>query len=224
MLAKRLRIWLRGRMYPLLLNLQNRLSVVIGGGSVGQRKAASLIAAGGRVRLVCLEEPPRDRQGGLTWLTEPYRSEHLEGATLVFAAATPEVNCQVVAEARSRGIWANAAHDPLEGDFLVPSAVRRGDFLVAVSTSGAAPVFARSVRARLEAQFDDAFGQFVALLAELRPAVLAGVTDDGRRRILFEQLCRWDRLEQLRNKGVEVVRREMWDEVQKLLERGEDQL
>lgn len=202
-------------MFPLFLTLTNRLGVVIGGGPVGQRKLAALLEGGAWVRLVCLEErPPHLGSPRLEWLTQPYRDEHLVGASLVFAAATPGVNQRVVSDARSRGVWVNAADDPARGDFFVPSTLRRSEFVLAISTGGAAPGLARAVGIMLEGQFDDAFGKWVGLLSEMRPIVLATVAEPPQRRSLFERLCHWDWLERLRREDIAGVRAAMLAEIQ----------
>ncbi len=207
-------------MYPILLDLHGRLAVVIGGGPVGRRKAAGLLEGGARVRLVCLEPRPGDANPAIDWRTETYRPATLEGADLVFAAATAEVNRRVIVDARSRKIWVNAADDPLHSDFVVPAVLRRGDFLVAVSTGGASPALAQNVRDQLAAQFDEAFGLWAALLAELRPEVLTRVSDPRARREIFEMLARPAWLGRLRGEPGEVVQRAMRAEIERLVEQG----
>lgn len=194
-------------MFPLFLDVTNRLAVVIGGGPVGRRKAAAVLAAGGCVRLVCLEPRPAEMDNPrLEWRTEAYMPEHVNGAALVFAAGPAELNAQVVADARARGVWVNAASDPKAGDFFLPAMVRRGEFVVAISSGGAAPALTQIVRERLEAEFDDAFGVWVSLLAELRPLVMQRIADDEKRRNLMTALCQWHWLERLRIEDQQNVR------------------
>jgi precorrin-2 dehydrogenase/sirohydrochlorin ferrochelatase len=206
-------------MFPLFLDLAERLAVVIGGGPVGRRKASAVLAAGGRVRLICLEPRPAEMSDPcLDWRCKAYTRDHLDGASLVFAAGPVELNAQVVADARARNIWVNAASEPKRGDFVVPAVVRRGDFVLAISSGGAAPLLTQIVRERLEVEFDAAFGSWVSLLAELRPKVMERIDDVKERRRILTSLCQWQWLERLRVEDVDIVRTAMWATVEYLTE------
>ena len=188
--------------FPISLNLSGRLVVVVGGGRVGMRKTTAVLAAGARVwivdpaTLLHLNDPRGN--SSIAHICEPYCSKHLDGACLAIAAATPEVNARVTADAKSRGIWVNSASDPASGDFLLPSVVRSGDLTLAISTSGAAPALARRIREKLEAEFDNAFAEWVRVLGEVRPLVLATVTDPGQRRDLLDRFTEWSWLSRIR--------------------------
>ncbi len=104
----------------------------------------------------------------------PYEEGDLEGAFLVFAATDRrEINAAVVREARERGIPVNVADEPSEGDFALPSTLRRGRLQVAVSTGGASPTLARRVRRELEGVFGFEWAGVVEELGRARR--------DGRR-------------------------------------------
>jgi siroheme synthase-like protein len=87
--------------------------------------------------------------------------------------------------------------------------LRRGDLVVAVGTEGAAPALAAAVRDALEEHLDAALGDWVALLKELRPLVLASIADETRRGRTFAELADWRWLERLKQQGRDEVRREM---------------
>jgi len=84
----------------------------------------------------------------------PYEQGDLAGADLAFTATdSRETNAAVTREAKVRGVRINVADRPGEGDFAVPSTLRRGRLQVAVSTGGASPTLARRIRKVLEETF-----------------------------------------------------------------------
>jgi cobalt-precorrin 5A hydrolase/precorrin-3B C17-methyltransferase len=143
--------------YPITLhNLHQRLSVVIGGGPVAERKVAGLLAAGAQVRLIAPQATPQliawAQAGRLHWLARPYQPGDLTGAFLVFAATNQRaVNQQVAQDAAASGALCNVADAPQEGDFHLPAVLRTEDLTIAVSTSGRDPRRAKAVRDQIAA-------------------------------------------------------------------------
>jgi siroheme synthase-like protein len=195
-------------MLPILVDLRDRGCVVVGGGPVGVRKAATLLEAGAAVSLVCLEAPPERIADRLRWRTEPYRAETLRGVSLVVAAATPAVNAQVVADARARGIWVNSTGEPEAGDFTFPAVAVRGRVRVAVSTGGGSPGLAAVVRDRLRESVDDSVVAWVDLVADIRRELRARLPAERRADVL-RRLAEPAWLDRIRAQGPEAVRRAM---------------
>jgi precorrin-2 dehydrogenase/sirohydrochlorin ferrochelatase len=195
-------------MFPVMLNLKGWHVVVVGYGAVGQRKAAAALAAGAKVVVVDPHLLPHTGSSPRV-IAEPYRAEHLDGAALAFACATPDVNVCVIADAQARGVWVNSASQPETGDFFLPAVVRSGDLTIAVSTGGASPTLARRIREKLESEFDAVFADWVKLLGEMRDEVQAAVPDTERRRQLLDDFADWPWLKRLRAEGVDAVRTAM---------------
>lgn len=193
-------------MFPVLLNVADRIVVVVGGGPVGQRKARTLRKAGAQVRII---DPMRDvtfAEPGVDWVAEPYRAEHLAEAALVIAAATSDVNAVVVADALARGLWVNSASEPA-GNVVFPASFALGELTMAVSTGGASPALARQLRDKLRDELDPAIVEWVAVLARVREAVQAA--NPAERETLLKSFAEWAWLERIRRDGSAVVLAEM---------------
>ena len=118
------------------------------------RKVGKLLRAGAEVVVVSPEVRPELAGMDVEILHRLYEYGDLEGAKLAFAATdSREVNALVAQEAKERGVPINVADRPAEGDFTVPSTLRRGGLQVAVSTGGASPILARRIRSELEQAF-----------------------------------------------------------------------
>lgn len=141
-------------LYPLFMDVSGSRCVVVGGGGVASRKARGLLKSGARVVVVSPEVAPEIEAMDVTLERRPYAPGDLAGAALAFAATDQrEVNAAVAREARERAIPVNVADRPAEGDFALPSVLRRGGLQVAVSTGGASPSLARKIRDAMELAF-----------------------------------------------------------------------
>ncbi len=193
--------------YPIELHLNGRPVLVVGLGAVGRRKASGLATAEARVIGV---DPIAVALEGVEHRAELYQTTHLQGMALVFAAATPEVNRHVVADARRLGIWVNSADDPASGDFTLPAVGRVGGVTLTVSTSGASPALAGALRDHALETLPAGASDFVAIIAELRPIVLARLAasgaDPATRRFVLSHWAdpRW--LDRLRADGPDALR------------------
>ena len=165
--------------YPVALDLRDRPCLVVGGGPVAESKVEGLLDAGARVTVVS----PAMTERLASWATEgriahrqrEYVDADLDGHQLAFSATDRrEVTEVVAADARRRGVWVNAADDPVYCDFLLPSVLRRGRLQVAVSTGGASPALAARVRRDLESYFTPEYEDLVELAAEVRRELRAG--------------------------------------------------
>ncbi len=156
-------------------------------GPVAEGKVAGLLAAGARVTVVSPTVTARlgawAADGRIVHRARAYRSGDLEGQDVAFSAADdPAVSTEVAAEGRARGVWVNAADEPARCDFILPSVIRRGRLVVAVSTGGASPAAARAIREEIEGYLTDDHAMLVELAAEARDELRKRAASPGAER------------------------------------------
>jgi siroheme synthase-like protein len=170
--------------FPIALHGERITALVVGGGSVGTRKALALAEAGAQVRVVSplvtaeLEEAERLRR--ITVVREAYHRDHLDRAVLVVAATNSrEVNAQIAIDASSRGKLVNITDHADEGNFHTMALHRSGDVTIAVS-SGGVPGAAARIRDAIAERFDGRYERAVSALRGLRSRLIAGGDDRWR--------------------------------------------
>jgi uroporphyrin-III C-methyltransferase/precorrin-2 dehydrogenase/sirohydrochlorin ferrochelatase len=176
-------------LFPLFLKLAGRPALVVGGGRVAAGRVWQLLEAGARVAVVAPEVCAEILASGAAVERRPFEVRDLQGAWLVVAAATPEVNRAVAAAAEARRVFANAVDDPASASAYTGGVVRRGGVVLAVSTEGRAPALAGLLREALEALLPDEIERWVETARELRARHRAeGVPLEARRPLLLEAL------------------------------------
>lgn len=190
--------------YPVMLKVDGRKCVIIGGGTVAQRKADGLLQANADVYIVS----PRTTPTIQLW-AESRRiqlsqreavQEDLEGAVLVFAATDRiEINKWIADAAHKRGIPVNIADAGEQGDFLTPAVVRRGGLVLTASASGAGPAMAAKIIRELSEQYGPEFQEHIEILRSIRAVVKAEVHNLSERRELLQAAVTDDALEEWRS-------------------------
>jgi precorrin-2 dehydrogenase / sirohydrochlorin ferrochelatase len=162
-------------LYPANLIVADRRCLVVGGGPVAAQKAAGLLECQALVHVVASRVGPEVRAlEDVTWDERPYRRGEVDGYWLVVTATDdPEVNRAVSVDATERRIWVNSADDPANCSFTLPSRVRRGPLMVAVSTGGHSPALATWLRRRFEAELGPEYDQLLGILTEVREEIRA---------------------------------------------------
>jgi siroheme synthase-like protein len=182
--------------FPIALHAERVTAVVIGGGSVGTRKALALGDAGASVQVISpivtpeLEEAERLRR--VTIVREVYHARYLDHATLVVAATdSREVNAQIAVDANSRGKLVNITDYPDEGNFHTMALHRSGDVTIAVS-SGGVPGAAARIRDAIAERFDGRYERAVSALRGLRSRLIADGDDrwrDAAPKLIGDDFC-----------------------------------
>jgi precorrin-2 dehydrogenase/sirohydrochlorin ferrochelatase len=192
------------RYYPVCLDIKDRDCLVVGGGQVGTRKVRTLLTCGARVTVVSpqvtAELSQLGRQGRIRIVLRDYRTDDLADAFLVIGATDdPGLNRRVYRDAEAARRLCNIADQPDLCNFVLPSIVHQGDLIIAISTSGRSPAFAKHLRRRLQGQFGPEYGRLLDLMGAIRSRLLAAEHAPEAHKPLFEELIHNNLLEMIRN-------------------------
>lgn len=174
--------------FPVFFDLQGQDVLVVGGGTVAERKIRMLVAAGAVVSVAARHMNRKLqtllRENTIRQIAQSYDESQLIGKRLVFAATDDvELNHRVFRDAERCGVAANVVDDRAHCRFISPAIVDRSPVLVAISTGGTSPVLARRIRRWIEQLLPRGLGKVAHTAGQLR--------DEVKRKLKPEQAKRF---------------------------------
>jgi precorrin-2 dehydrogenase/sirohydrochlorin ferrochelatase len=207
--------------YPVFINIKSKKAVIIGGGITAERKAVSLLKAGARVTVVSPELTEKlcnlEKEKIIRHIHRKYRKNDIKDAFIVVAATdSTDINTRV---SRDAGGLVNVVDVPSLCNFIAPSVINRGALTIAISTGGASPALAKTIRKELEKQYGAEITMYLKFLNGIRIRALATIPDQSTREKFLKGLASERMLQMLRTKGVQEVKKAAMGKLDKILNR-----
>ncbi len=165
-------------MLPVVLDVSELTIAIIGSGPQARRRVEMVDAAGAKFVHVYAEDAAEEmRVLAADRLIERWPSQDdLAACHIVYIANLDNaLQERFTADARAVKTLVNVEDVKPLCDFHVPAIVRRGDMLLTASTCGKSPGLARRLKANLEEQYPEIWGERLDELSRLRD----GWRDEG---------------------------------------------
>ena len=176
---------------PIFINIRKKPCIVIGGGDIALRKINLLLKAQAKVDclspLFCKGIKNLSKDGHITLINKSFDQTDIKDYSIIIAATDDSsVNSSISAIAQVKKIPVNVVDSPELSSFIMPSIVDRSPLIIAVSSSGKAPVLSRIIRAKLETVIPSAYGILADIAGEYRQKVKDRFSTIKDRRAFWE--------------------------------------
>jgi len=178
---------------PVFINLRQKPCLVVGGGDIALRKVNLLLKAQAKIKCIspefCSGLIELSRENSLDLIERNFESTDIDKQSVIIAATNDDkINALVSSLAHESGIPINVVDSPDLSSFIMPSIVDRSPVMIAVSSSGKAPVLARIIRAKLETIIPTAYGNLAEIAGEYRQKVKQRFVNLKDRRKFWESV------------------------------------
>ena len=161
---------------PIFIKIKQKPTLVVGGGDIALRKINLLLKAQAKVDclspLFCEDIKNLSKDGHITLINKSFDQTDIKDYSMIIAATDDKsVNSLISSIAQDKKIPVNVVDSPGLSSFIMPSIVDRYPLIIAVSSSGKAPVLSRIIRAKLETVIPSAYGTLAEIAGEYRQKV-----------------------------------------------------
>lgn len=200
--------------YPVMLNVEEKKCVIIGGGIVAARKLKTLAAAGAEITVIAPSFCPQVREAAKQYncklVHDKYRAEYLQNVFLVIAATdNKDINREI---SKNASCLVNNVTEPELSSFSVPASFSEGDITVAMAAGGM-PAFAKLLKTEIKQLITPEIAEFDNFLLEQRDLIKATVSTPQQRTLFWRGLINQELLNLIRAGQIAQAKEKVLDAV-----------
>lgn len=181
--------------FPFFMDIGEKNGLIAGGGRIAFHKLQKLLPYGAKLRVVApgiseeLEQFALKNDIGV--IKREFQPGDLAGMCFVIAASDDrEVNAEIGRLCREKGILVNVVDEKEACSFIFPSLVKAGKLSIGISTEGASPEVAASLRSQIDALIPADMEEILDYLNGLRPLAKEYIRDSVRRAAFLKDMAR----------------------------------
>ncbi|KAB8138901.1 NAD(P)-binding protein [Gracilibacillus oryzae] len=160
---------------PLMVDLSNKNILIIGGGTVAERRARRIY---NKCKTITIISPAitdgmkaLTEASHVTWLNQKVMPTDLLKKDMIIIATNDPVINQMVLNSAPDHTWINATHAAEKGQIDFPLTLERGKLQIAISTGAASPILAKKIKNELDQSYPEDYANYVEFLFNVRKLV-----------------------------------------------------
>ena len=179
-------------MIPFMIDLTDKIVVIVGGGNIASRKLESVIHSGAKITVVSLTFSESMLSyaslGKISLQRKKVERQDIQYAFLIIAATdNGEINRWLATVALPHQLVNVASHVD-KGNTIMPAHISRGDLSIAVTTNGASPSLTKKIKNELSEQYDESYVQYVSFLKHARTRIRKLDIDPEKKQTYLQEI------------------------------------
>lgn len=180
--------------FPFFVDIEGKNGLIVGGGSVAVHKIRKLLPFRPKLKVVSPALLPElieiAQNSEILLIQREFQEEDLQDVTFVIASSeNRSLNAQISCLCHKEGILVNVVDNKEECSFLFPALVHQGDLTIGVTTAGASPEVAATIKNEVAAMMPANIEEILDYLAALRPLVKETIHDSKIRAQFLKEMA-----------------------------------
>lgn len=169
--------------FPFFIDIQDKKGLVVGGGRIAAHKVEKLRTFGAKLTVIApVIQRELTQDQSLVCLERSFTdSDILEHFFVIAATDNRKLNAHIGQICREKGIPVNVVDDREGCDFLFPALVKEGKLTVGISTEGASPQVAASIRSQVAQELPSRMEAILDYLESIREPAKRRIRDREQR-------------------------------------------
>ncbi len=186
--------------YPMMIDIEDKLILIVGGGSIAYRKAKAMLEFGGRVSIVSpefldefrnMEEEYNDGESKLILISDEYDCKYILDKSFVIAATSSrQINREIMKDCKSNKILGSNVDGRESSDFITPAIYKNDNLTISISTGGSFPYLSKKIRSEMGDNYKKYDAEYLSVLEDVRYNIIKKYPD--KKRQIMEKILELD--------------------------------